>query len=84
MLSEHISIDTAGINTNLGGKNTPQSGAVEECSTAYDLSDGQARVLLGKVGQNVDWVGDEKNDGVVAVWFHVVRCGSQNGQIPPE
>ena len=57
---------------------------VEECPGADDLAGGQARLLLGDVGKDVDWVGRDEDDAVEAFGHKLCDTGAHNDEIAGE
>jgi len=74
VLAQHICVNGGSSDTAFSRKDTAQTCAVEESTAANDLRLGKPRELLSKVSQNIHWVCDQDDDGVLAEGLHVLDC----------
>ena len=71
VLAQHVRVDGRGRHARVLGQQPAQPDRVEEGAGADDLVPRQAGDLLREVGQDVDRVGDEEEDGVRFERLHV-------------
>lgn len=81
MLAHDKRINAAGGDARLGCYGAAQTRGVEEGAAADYLAGGQAGVLEGEVGEDIDWVGDEEEDGGGVEGFHVVDYAGEDGLV---
>ena len=79
MLAQHVRVHAARRHACFFRQGAAQPSAVEEGAGAEDAGFGEVGVLLGEVGDYVDGVGDEQEDGVGAEGLHVAEGGLEDG-----
>ena len=78
MLAQNIRIDRARRHTSFSRYSTTQARRVEISAAANDMLLGQTRELEGEVGQNVDRVCNQKQDGGLLQRLHVIDHAAQD------
>ena len=81
VLSNYERIDTARSDACFGSERTTQTCGIEECTASNYLCGWKAGVLQGKVGKDIDWVGDQEEDGFLVEGLHVFDHIGQNGLV---
>jgi len=81
MLPQHPSINRAGRHADLPRKFPAQSRGVQERAAADDLRRRQAGVRVREIRQDVDWVGDEQEDGGFLDRLHVPDHAGEDGLV---
>jgi hypothetical protein len=81
MLAQHPSINRAGRHPDLSRQLSAQPRGIQKRSAADDLRRRQTGVGMREVGQDVDWVGDEQEDGGFFDWLHVADHAGEDGLV---
>jgi len=81
MLPQHPSINRAGRHPDLSRQLPAQPRGIQKRPAADDLRRRQTGVRVRKVGQHVDRVGDEQEDGGVFDGFHVADHAGEDGLV---
>lgn len=78
VLAEDVCVNAGGCDFGFVREDAAQARAVEEGAGANDLRFWEVGVLLCKVGDYIDRVGHEEEDGVLCERLHIFDCGLED------
>lgn len=84
VLADNVGMDGARGNLGSLSDGVLQTGGVEDGARAEDLAGGEAGVLDGEVGHDVDGVGDHDEDGILLEWSHLLETSADDAEVALE
>ena len=78
MFAQNIRVDRACCNSGFGRYGSTETCRIEVGAAANNVLFGEARELKGKVGQDIDWIGNQKQDGRLLQRLHVIDHAAQD------
>jgi hypothetical protein len=78
MLAQNICIDRACRDSGFGRYGSTKACRIEVGTAADNVLFRKAREFEGEVGQDIDWVGDQEQDGGLLQRLHVIDHAAQD------